>query len=116
MRGGFRGAARLDQAARHAQRQARPDRARPPCGRRREARRLKIKLPRGAAGATAAWRKGMQRQAARELGRAHWKLTRRGITVTKLPASGVASVRLVLRRAARFEPARRFAAGESARS
>ena len=58
---------------------------------------LKIKLPRALRGYRRMASRGMRVQAARKLGRAHSKLTRRAIVVRKLPAGGAASIRVVLR-------------------
>src|SRR5204863_8067183 len=59
-------------------------------------RRLKLTLPHGLRAVPPMSRKGVLVKSAGKLGRSHWKLTRGAITVRKLPAPGVASLRLVL--------------------
>jgi hypothetical protein len=69
-------------------------------------RGLKLMLPRGLRALPSKARKGVLVKSARRLGRSKWKVTRRAITVRKLPAKGVSSLKLVLRKGAlRSSPA-----------
>jgi hypothetical protein len=57
---------------------------------------LKISLPNDLRASRSVGRKGVLVRATKNLGRTHWKLTSRALVVRKLPARGVASIRVVL--------------------
>jgi hypothetical protein len=60
-------------------------------------RRLGLSLPRALRALPRMGRTGVLVQSSKRLGRRHWKLTRHGLAVEKLPSRGVAQIRLVLR-------------------
>jgi hypothetical protein len=63
-------------------------------------KRLKVTLPRALRAHKRRAGRGVLVKSARKLGRSHWKVTSRTVTVEKLPARGVASIRVVLRNGA----------------